>query len=66
MTRVQEIQAAIEALPREEYARLREWFAQRDWDLWDRQIEADSENGRLDFLIKEAREGKNKGKLKDI
>lgn len=26
MVRVQEIQAAIEALPEAEYARLREWF----------------------------------------
>jgi len=54
MTKVQEIQAAIETLPHEDYVRLRQWFSERDWENWDRQIEADSESGRLDFLIKEA------------
>ncbi len=33
MREVQEIQAAIEALPREEYLELRQWFAERDWEL---------------------------------
>ena len=54
MTKVQEIQAAIETLPHEDYVRLRQWFSERDWENWDRQIEADSESGNLDFLIKEA------------
>ncbi len=54
MTKVQEIQAAIESLPREEYVRLRQWFSERDWEQWDKQIEADSEAGKLDFLINEA------------
>jgi len=34
--------------------RLRDWFAERDWERWDKQIEKDSEAGKLDFLIKEA------------
>jgi|GEM_PF-6921981 len=25
-----------------------------DWQIWDREVQADSEAGRLDFLIKEA------------
>ncbi|MFH1909153.1 MAG: hypothetical protein ABIL11_17525 [Chloroflexota bacterium] len=54
MTKVQEIQAAIESLPREEYVHLRQWFSEREWEQWDKQIEADSEAGKLDFLIKEA------------
>jgi hypothetical protein len=66
MTRVQQIQEAIEALPREEYVRLRNWFAERDWKQWDRQIEEDSEAGRLDFLIEEALEEKTKGRLKGL
>ena len=51
---IEEIQVAIESLPPEKYARLRQWFSERDWDQWDRQIEADSNVGKLDFLIKEA------------
>ncbi|HZQ05056.1 MAG TPA: hypothetical protein VFD70_00655 [Anaerolineae bacterium] len=66
MTKVQEIQAAIESLPHEDYVRLREWFSERDWEEWDQQIEADSEAGKLDFLIQEAMEEKAKGRLKDL
>jgi hypothetical protein len=66
MTKVQQIQEAIEALPREEYIRLRNWFAERDWKQWDKQIEEDSEAGRLDFLIEEAMEEKTKGRLKEL
>ncbi len=66
MTRVQEIQAAIESLSREEYVHLRQWFSERDWEQWDKQIEADSEAGKLDFLIKEAFGEKAKGHLKEL
>jgi hypothetical protein len=40
MTRVEEIQVAIESLSYEEYIRLRQWFSERDWEKWDRQIES--------------------------
>lgn len=66
MSKVEKIQAAIESLSEEEYARLRQWFSERDWEKWDRQIEADSASGKLDFLIKEARDEKAKGKLKEL
>jgi hypothetical protein len=66
MAKVEEIQAAIESLREEEYIRLREWFSEKDWKKWDNQIEADSEAGKLDFLIKEARSEKAKGKLQDF
>jgi len=66
MSRVEEIQLAIESLPQEEYRRLRDWFIERDWKEWDKEIEADSKSGKLDFLIKEALEDKAKGKLKEL
>jgi len=66
MSRVEEIQAAIEALSRDEYVRLREWFSEREWEEWDKQIEMDSESGKLDFLVKEALEEKTKGKLRNL
>jgi hypothetical protein len=64
--RLEEIQVAIESLPYEEYIRLRQWFSERDWEKWDRQIEADSESGKLDFLIEEALTEKAKGSLKEL
>ena len=63
MSKVDEIKEAIEALPKEEYVRLRQWFSEKDWQKWDRQIEEDSESGRLDFLITEALDEKAKHKL---
>jgi hypothetical protein len=51
MTGVEKIQSEIESLSPEEYAHLRLWFFERDWEQWDRQIERDAEAGKLDFLI---------------
>ena len=64
--KVNEIKAAIEALPEEEYVRLRRWFSERDWKKWDQEIEEDSKSGKLDFLIKEAFGDKRQDKLKDL
>jgi len=50
---IDEIKAAIEALSEEEHARLSRWFAEMDWENWDREIEEDSESGKLDFLIRQ-------------
>jgi hypothetical protein len=66
MIKIQEIQKAIESLPRDEYVRLREWFLERDWAEWDKQIERDSDAGKLNFLIQEAMQEKAKGKLKEL
>ncbi len=66
VTQVEEIQFAIEALSCQEYARLRQWFSERDWRKWDRQIETDSESGKLDFLIDEALDEKNLNTLREF
>ena len=54
MSKVERIKIEIESLPDKEYSKLRQWFSERDWEKWDRQIEEDSGSGKLDFLIKEA------------
>ena len=59
MVSITEIQEAIRVLPETEYARLRQWISDLDWERWDGQIEADAEAGRLDFLIAEAREARD-------
>jgi hypothetical protein len=63
---VEEIQSAIVSLAPEEYARLREWFIERDWEQWDQQIAADAQAGKLDFLIAEALAEKAQGHLRDL
>ena len=61
-----EIKAAISGLPKKDYVRLRKWFSEQDWQNWDRQIVADSESGRLGFLVKEALDEKRRGRLKEL
>ena len=63
MTEISEIQRAILSLPESDYAKLREWLAEIDWERWDREIEADSKAGRLDFLAAEADEAKKSGSV---
>lgn len=66
MSKVERIQTEIESLSDEEYSKLRQWFSERDWEKWDRQIEEDLGSGKLDFLIKEALDEKSKGNLKEL
>jgi len=66
MSKVQEIQSAIESLSEKDYSLLRKWFIERDWEKWDKEIESDSETGKLDFLIKEALNEKSRGTLKAL
>ena len=66
MLNVKKIKEAIEALPEEDYTQLRQWFSEKDWKKWDKQIEADSDAGKLDFLLSEALEEKAKGNLKEL
>ena len=64
--RVEEIKAAIEGLPRPEFVEIRKWVAERDWRMWDQELEDDSKAGKLDFLIREAVDEKHQGHLKDL
>jgi hypothetical protein len=66
MSNVDQIKAAINALPKLEYIQLRQWFLEMDWQLWDQQIQEGSDAGTLDFLIKEALDEKENGSLKEL
>lgn len=66
MSKIEEIQSTIVSLPPEDYARLRQWFAERDWDQWDREIERDTADGKLDFLIDEAVAENAQGRLQEL
>ena len=54
MMQVEQIKAEIELLPQDKFIQLRKWFAEKDWERWDEQLEKDSLAGRLDFLLEEA------------
>ena len=66
MSKINELKEVIESLPEDDYAKLRQWFSEKDWKRWDKQIEEDSESGKLDFLTQEALDQKKKGKLRNL
>jgi hypothetical protein len=66
MTKIEELEMAVSSLPEEDYSRFRLWFLERDWEKWDREIEADAASGKLDFLLREAAEAKKDNQLRDL
>lgn len=54
MSTVEQIEKAIETLPKEDFLRLREWVQHRFEDEWDRLFEDDARSGRLDALAAKA------------
>ena len=66
MMQVEQLQKEIEALPERDFLRLSRWFAEKDWQRWDKQLESDVAAGKLDFLIEEALSAKQQGRLKDL
>jgi len=55
MSKMDALKAQIEGLSSEEFAEIFRWLLEKDWERWDKEIEADSQAGRLDFLVREAR-----------
>ena len=66
MATVSEIQKAILGLSEAEYAELRDWLLDEDWERWERKFEEDVKAGRLDFLKAEALEAKARGELNNL
>ena len=54
MGKIEKIEQEVQALSPEELAEFRAWFLEYDWAAWDRQIERDSQTGRLDDLAAKA------------
>jgi hypothetical protein len=54
MRKVEKIEQDVQALPPDELAEFRAWFLEYDWTTWDRQLERDVQNGRLDDLGEKA------------
>ena len=66
MTTVSELQKVILSLSEAEYAELRGWLLDEDWERWEREFDEDVRAGRLDALAAEALEAKARGELKDL
>lgn len=63
---IKEIEKAVATLPPEDYRSFRDWFAEFDMDQWDKQIEADSNAGRLDSMINQALSDYHAGRATDL
>ena len=63
---IAEIQQAIIRLSKFDYAQLRRWLSEYDWEEWNQQIEADSDDGKLDFLEAQTTEAKRQGTLENL
>ncbi len=66
MKAVAEIQQAILELSKADYAQLSLWFHELDWERWDAEIEQDSRDGKLDFLLAQATQAKTDGTLQEL
>jgi hypothetical protein len=66
VTTVDEISGAVKRLPKNDLARFRKWFAEYDAAVWDRQIEADAKEGKLETLIRQAHRDHRGGRTKPL
>ena len=66
MTRVEAIEQEVQKLSPDEFSQLRDWILQRDWERWDRQIERDAQEGRLEPLFERALEAHRQGKSREM
>ncbi len=66
MASVKTIEEEIDKLSPSEFAELREWLLEKDWEQWDRQIEADAAAGKLDDLFDKALAAHRAGETREI
>jgi hypothetical protein len=65
VSRIEEIEAAIEGLSADEYRRIVQWVRMREEKRWDDQLDSDSSSGKLDFLFEEADSESAKGLVRE-
>ncbi len=66
MSKIEQIEREIQALTPEELAAFRKWFLEFDAEVWDRQIQADAEAGRLDALGEKAIKDFKSGRCSEL
>jgi hypothetical protein len=66
MSEIEELEARIINLTRQDRAKLRDLFLQLDDQLWDQQIASDFKDGKFKELIDKAREELAEGKAREL
>ena len=66
MTKLEKIEQDIASLSTSDVAKLAEWFAEFQAELWDRQIESDANSGKLEKLAEQALSDHEAGLTKPI
>ena len=66
MQDVKALENAVKALPPQDLAEFRRWFAEFDLAVWDEKIEVDLSSSKLDALLSEAEEDYNSGGSKSL
>jgi hypothetical protein len=66
MTKLEQIKQAISALPHDDIVALADWFAEFHAELWDREIAADAEAGRLDKFVDRVKADIAVGKVRPL
>jgi hypothetical protein len=65
MSRVEEIERAIQELNSDDFARIAQHVHALEQERWDAEMDRDASSGKLDFLIAEALDDQKQGRLKD-
>jgi hypothetical protein len=66
MTRIEKIEREIQTLSPEELSALRKWLLEYDAGVWDAQIQADVDSGKLDSLAEAALESHRQGQTHEF
>jgi hypothetical protein len=66
MIQIEMLEQQIAELDDASFSRLRDWFIEFDQARWDKKLEADSNSGKLDFLINAALAEHEAGLTRDL
>lgn len=66
MNRLEQVENQVKQLTVEELRAFRDWFAEFEADAWDRQLESDVRNGKLDNLAERALRYHKAGKSTEL
>jgi hypothetical protein len=66
MISIEVLEEQIAELDNDSFAKLRDWFIEFEQSRWDKQIEADSNSGKLDFLVNAAMAEHEAGKTREL
>lgn len=66
MTSILDIEQTVQQLPAHELAEFSRWFTQFNETVWDAQIEADADAGKLDKLAAEALAEYHNGSTREL